>query len=255
MNASIDRHFRLNGAHNVRDLGGYQAGDAVTQWRRLFRADALHRLDATDIDALLEAGLRTVIDLRHAGELEQAPSPFKGSAEVRYINVSLFEQLVPTLTPGGQYADGDVLLDLYLKALALRGEAFRDVLHHIADADQGVVMFHCTAGKDRTGMIAALLLGAAGVDRDTIVADYALTRPAIEPIVAELLADAKTRGIDPEQFSRLLVSEPATMFATLDHIEAKHGGIAAYLSGIGVDAVTIGKLRSRLVAVNGQGEA
>jgi len=255
MNASIDRHLRLKGAYNVRDLGGYQAGNAVTQWRRLFRADALHRLDTADIDALLEAGVRTVIDLRHAGELERAPNPLKDSAEVRYINVSLFEQLDPTPSPDGRYADGDVLLELYLKALALRGEAFRGVLHHIADADKGVVMFHCTAGKDRTGMIAALLLGAAGVDRDTIAADYALTRPAIETMVSGLLADAKVRGMDPEFFSRLLVSEPATMLATLDHIEANYGGVTGYLSKIGVDAATLGKLRDRLVGVNNQGEA
>jgi protein-tyrosine phosphatase len=247
MNAPIDRHFRVNGAHNVRDLGGYRAGDAVTQWRRLFRADALHRLGTADIDALLEAGVRTVIDLRHAGELEQAPNPLKGSSEVRYINVSLFDQLAPSQIFEGQPGDVDILLDLYLRALAGRREAFRDVLHHIADAGDGIVMFHCTAGKDRTGMIAALLLGAAGVDRDTIAADYALTRPAIEPIIAELLADARARGLDAEYFGRLLVSEPGTMLAMLDHIDSNYDGVTGYLNTIGVDTATLAKLRDRLI--------
>jgi protein-tyrosine phosphatase len=109
------------------------------------------------------------------------------------------------------------------------------------------VLFHCTAGKDRTGIVAALLLGMAGVEAGLIVEDYALTADLIAPIVADITAGAVARGADPASFQRLLASEPATMAATLAFIQAEFGSIAAYVERIGLDQVTFERLRNRLL--------
>ncbi|RYG94163.1 MAG: tyrosine-protein phosphatase, partial [Alphaproteobacteria bacterium] len=192
MQPPYTRHLPVVGTYNVRDLGGYRAAMGETRWRRVLRADGLHRLDDAGMAVLVGEGVTTVIDLRHADELAHQPNPFEGNPAVRYHNVSLFDQLSPTPKPGG-----DLLLDLYKLALAERQDAIAAVLTTIAEAPEGVVLFHCTAGKDRTGIVAALLLGLVGVDADMIVEDYALTAGYLAPIMAEITAGAVARGADP----------------------------------------------------------
>jgi protein-tyrosine phosphatase len=236
-----NRHLPIKGTHNVRDLGGYLTATGQTQWRRLLRADALHRVDAEGVAELVGEGVTTVIDLRHGDELVHQPNPFEGHAAVAYHNVSLFDGLAP-----GTMGEGDVLLGLYQQALAERQEPIARVMTLIAEAPAGTVLFHCTAGKDRTGIVAALLLGAAGVHAEDIVADYAQTAALIAPIVADITAGAVARGADPQSFARLLLSEPQTMVATLAHIEAEFGSVPAYLGHIGLSDTTIERLRNRL---------
>jgi protein-tyrosine phosphatase len=249
MSFTYERDLPLSGAYNIRDLGGYPAGAASTQWRRVLRADALHRLDGDGVAALLDAGVRTVIDLRHATELEVAPNPFNGHAAVRYINISLFDNLKPPVAETD--AEGnltDALLDLYKMALAERKVEIAQVLSTIADAPAGAVMFHCTAGKDRTGVIAALLLSASGVAEEAIIADYALTAERIAPLVPEFLEDAGRRGIDVEAFRRLLGSEPETMRGFLVHLVQEYGDVYSYLDQLGLDADLRARLAMRLMA-------
>ncbi|ODT48049.1 tyrosine-protein phosphatase [Devosia sp. 63-57] len=236
------RHLPVPGTHNIRDLGGYATAVGTTRFRRLLRADALHRLDASGIESLLASGVTTVIDLRHDDELAHQPNPFAGHEHVGYHNVSLFDGLAPDLM-----ADGDVLLELYILALQSRQDSIAAVLTHIADAPGGAVLFHCTAGKDRTGIIAALLLSLVGVEAQDIVADYAQTAALIAPIVADITAGAVARGADPERFKRLLASDPETMVATLAFIETEFGSVPAYLEQIGLGEDTITQLRHRLL--------
>ena len=236
------RHLPIPGTHNVRDLGGYATASGPTQFRRLLRADALHRLDETGVVTLVDTGVTTVIDLRHDDELSHQPNPFTTHDAVSYHNVSLLDGLAPSLM-----ADGDLLLELYKLALGRRQGAIAEVLTLIANAPTGTVLFHCTAGKDRTGIIAALLLGLVGVDASDIVDDYAQTAGLIAPIVEEITAGAVARGADPKSFQRLLASEPATMVATLAFIETEFGSVPAYLALIGLDETTITRLRNRLL--------
>ena len=242
MQPAPTRHLPIAGTYNVRDLGGYPAASGQTQWRRMLRADALHRLDAEGIEAMLETGVTTVIDLRHGDELTHQPNPFDGHSDVAYHNVSLLEGLAPSLM-----SEGDLLLELYMLALTQSQSALAQKLQIIADAPPGAVLFHCTAGKDRTGIVAALLLGVAGVEAGLIVEDYALTAGYLAPIMAEITAGAVARGADPVGFQRLLASEPQTMVATLAFIHAEYGSVAAYLDRIGLKPATVDRLRNRLV--------
>lgn len=236
------RHLPIPGTHNVRDLGGYATATGPTQFRRLLRADALHRLDETGVATLVDTGVTTVIDLRHSDELAHQPNPFTGHGTVRYHNISLLDGLAPNLM-----SEGDQLLELYQLALSQRQGAIAEVLTRIADAPAGTVLFHCTAGKDRTGIIAALLLSVAGVEASDIVDDYAQTAALIAPIVADIIAGAAARGTDPESFKRLLASDPATMVATLAFIETEFGSVPAYLALIGLGEATVARLRNRLL--------
>ncbi|MDH7808712.1 MULTISPECIES: tyrosine-protein phosphatase [Rhizobium/Agrobacterium group] len=244
MTAVFERHIHLDGAYNVRDLGGYASASGQTHWRRVLRADGLHRVSQAGLDMLVETGVRLVIDLRHDHEIAAAPNPFVADGRVRYLNVPLFSGLVPQAS---EKKTGGILLDLYLQALSSRGEAIRMVVETIAHAGEGGVLFHCTAGKDRTGIIAALLLAAAGVPRETILADYALTGERITPLIDELVADAIQRGLDAGEFKKLLGSEPGIMAAALDHLDGQYGGAAGYLAHIGLSKECLGKLQMRLL--------
>ena len=247
MTTALERRLVVDGTYNIRDLGGYATAEGETRWRRLLRADGLQRVTPDGMTILRQAGLRRVIDLRHGHELKAAPNPFAKEADVAYLHVSLFEGLAPRARTVNGGENGNVLLDLYIQALSTRGAAIRAVLEAIAGEGDGVVLFHCTAGKDRTGIIAGLLLANAGVPLETILADYALTGELIAPLIAELVADAETRGADIEAFRKVLGSDPAVMAAMFDHIAATYGDVPSYLKRIGLDDATLGRLRSRLL--------
>jgi protein-tyrosine phosphatase len=241
MQPQFDRHVAVAGTFNIRDLGGYASGEGQTRWRRLLRADGLHRLDAAGMATLTGEGVRTVIDLRRDHELESHPNPFRDNPDVAYHNVSLFDALDPAGMTGG-----DVLLDLYLAALTTRHGPIAQALTLIADASEGIVLFHCTAGKDRTGLIAALMLALAGVETAVIAEDYALTGAMIAPLLETFVADAVARGTDIESFRPLLACDPQTMAATLAFLIDNHGSVEAYLRSIGLSDDTIDRLKARL---------
>ncbi|WP_342358739.1 tyrosine-protein phosphatase [Terrarubrum flagellatum] len=247
MSVTFDRLLNVAGAYNVRDLGGYAVREGETSWRRVLRADGLHRLAPESVEQLYDAGVRTVIDLRHADELAHQPNPFSGHRSVAYLNIPLFAQLAPQPAPAAPAKDA--LLDLYLLALTTRKSAIRETLSAIADATEGTVLFHCTAGKDRTGIIAALTLGIAGADRSTIVSDYALTGALIAPMIEDILAGAKARGADIALLTPLLACQAETMLAMLDHLDDNHGGVDGYLADIGLQTTSREKIRARLVGL------
>lgn len=242
------RILPVPGADNIRDLGGYRTRDGhQTQWRRMLRGDGLHKIAPGGDAVLRDAGLRSVIDLRSGQELVEEPNPFADAADIAFSPLPLFSELAPTMQGIKARNSDDLLLDFYLSALRDSVEPIRNILGTIADAPEGAVLFHCTAGKDRTGLIAALLLGTAGVDRDTIIADYTLTGQRIGPLIEELLARTRAHGGDVDTHARFLRSDPATMAATLDHIDRTHGSIPGYLKDVGLEAGQISALRDRLL--------
>ncbi|MFB9950961.1 tyrosine-protein phosphatase [Rhizobium puerariae] len=243
---AYDRLIALEGAHNVRDLGGYPTADgSLTRWRSILRGDALHRLSPADIEALLEHGLTTVIDLRNAHELAMEANPFSGHGRVRYHNTPLFSALAPVEMAAGASADFD-MGDRYCQAIDACQPAIAEVLATIADAPDGIVLFHCSAGKDRTGVISALLLANAGVDDTTIVEDYALTATISGPLIDKLRERALNRGTPAVLADIVLASEPRSMRRTLDHIRDSYGSVEGYFDLLGIDSRMAERLRNRL---------
>ncbi|MGK6312233.1 tyrosine-protein phosphatase [Neorhizobium sp. DT-125] len=241
-----DRLIALEGAHNVRDLGGYRTADGgLTRWRSILRGDALHRLSPADIETLLDHGLTTVIDLRNAHEIAAEANPFAGHARVRYQNTPLFSALAPVELMANA-AQGFDMGNRYCEALDNCRPAIAEVLKAIADAPAGMVLFHCSAGKDRTGVISALLLANAGVDEATIIEDYTLTATISGPLIAQLRERALGRGTAPALVDIVLASEPHSMRQALDHIRDSYGNVRDYFDVLGIDKQTAGKLRNRL---------
>lgn len=235
------RHLALAGSYNIRDLGGYPtAGGGRTRWRALLRADSLHGLDADGQAALLAYGVGSIIDLRRPDERARQPNVFAASAALRYTGIPLL--------PASAAAAPEPIPDLaalYRMLLDRAQGQLRAVLAAVAEAEGGVLV-HCTAGKDRTGVVAALLLALAGVPDAVIVEDYTLTGGYIAPLLARLRAEAAHAGYDAAQFERMLEARPEAMAAMLAYLAERYGGAEAYATAIGLSPREIEALRARL---------
>ncbi len=240
--APPSRRIILPGIHNLRDLGGHAHPGGELAWGRFWRSDSLHELDDASADSLIERGLVTIIDLREPDEAAAQPNPLAG--RLPYHSVPIFAGLDLSL-PAIIDAE-DPLFALYCAALADSAVPFATVMRTMAAAPAGTILFHCTAGKDRTGLVAALLLKLAGVADADIVADYAETARHIGPVLAALESRARARGADVARLSRYWGSDGATMQRLLEHLETRHGGIIPYLSAAGLTAAELQALQLRL---------
>ncbi|MDF1856291.1 tyrosine-protein phosphatase [Pseudooceanicola sp.] len=238
----------LSGVHNIRGLGGHPTGSGErTRDGAYLRGDALRGLDSAGLAALLASGLTTILDLRSHHEVDEAPNPLADHDAVQYRHLPLYDRLA-TIDAMAQGQPGGFDMGLrYRAGLSGCGPAFAEALDFLAQPHPGTVLFHCTAGKDRTGLIAALLLENAEVGRDAVVADYARTASHGAGLIAVLRARSRARGTDPAHAERVLGSRPETMRATLDWLDREHGGAVGYLAAIGVPEATRAALRTRLL--------
>jgi protein-tyrosine phosphatase len=242
------RLIALEGAHNVRDLGGYMAASgATTCWRSLLRADGLHMLSGADVDNLLAEGVATVIDLRGSLEIDREINPFGVDRRVQYHNIPLFSALAPIAGMTGTDGEAFDMAERYRNAIDRCQPAIAAVMSAIADAPEGAVLFHCSAGKDRTGIISAILLAIAGVEDEAIVEDYALTATVARPLIERLREKAIRGGTNPVFVDRFLACEPETMRSTLLHVKGTYGHFPAYLKRIGLSEADIRNLRRRML--------
>lgn len=136
---------------------------------------------------------------------------------------------------------------VYAMFLEIGGPAYRTLLETIAEAD-GRVLFHCAAGKDRTGIAAALLLDLAGVDDETIIEDYTLTEQLLAPLKEQWLPQMRERGFDEERAAALLAAPAEDMAATLRHLRERYGSAEEYARAIGVSSDAVSAVRARLTA-------
>ena len=188
--AERDRRARLlawEDCLNARDLGGYRTADGrETRWGAIVRSDDLSALTPTGRDSLVEHGIRSIVDLRTPAELGQSPNPFARPSDhdVEYINLS-FED--PAAHPS--WPDFAELADEYEWMLHRFEPRVAGIMAAIARAPEGGVLVHCVYGQDRTGLVCAMMLDLAGVDRETIGEDYALSGAVPEPAQRGVDAD------------------------------------------------------------------
>jgi protein-tyrosine phosphatase len=238
--APAERWVPLDGAMNFRDLGGYlTASGATIRWRRLFRSDALDELSSNDRRRLIDdLGLRTVLDLRC--DIERMPSAAWAAARHELPILEL-----PSIEP--VFPDGVPLHDVYLDMLHKRATPIRDVITTIVESEHPLV-FHCSAGKDRTGLIAAVVLGALGVSDHDIARDYALTGRVLPSLLAMLRAGAERAGRRHGAFPAVArTADLETMQAVLRAMRETHGSMLGYALDIGVEPEAIAVLRDRLL--------
>ncbi|MDR1440047.1 MAG: tyrosine-protein phosphatase [Clostridiales bacterium] len=234
----------LENAYNARDLGGYPCEGGVTAWRVFIRSDGLESLSAGDVRFLSEYGVKHVIDLRTPGELLAAPDPQALKSAMGYRNIPLMSGEVADATRAGvslAEAPSDFLPEFYISLLRDGRDTIREIMGAMASAGNGGVVFHCAAGKDRTGVVAALLLGAAGVCREDILANYEVTHTYLRRNAAMM---GSAEGYPPE----LMQSRASSLGRALGYIGTEHGGIPQYLLAAGVTRAQLGEIVGRFVA-------
>jgi protein-tyrosine phosphatase len=240
------RRIEFRKVRNLRDLGGYRTSSGgITAWGCVYRSDSLHNLEADELAKFDALGVETIFDLRRKGEAARDPGP-RPSANVPIPSRRPFESDPTTLRTA---SDGERwLFEDYVRMLELGQEGFQRIFDDLAQA-QRPALFHCSGGKDRTGLTAALLLMALGVERETILQDYELTdtfcgsefmRPYVDLFVS--------RGITRAAAEALVRAPRSAMNDAFTLVDARYGGAERYLEdACGVARSTLDTLRSRLV--------
>jgi protein-tyrosine phosphatase len=250
----MKRLIDLEGCLNFRDLGGYPTADGRrVRWRRVFRSDALHLLTAADVERLQdELRLREVVDLRSSAERRADPRrPLEEiSPPIRAHHAPLFDGEASSSSPGADDRRAEIemrtLADRYVALAEYAKPAIARVVTLIADSE-GPCVYHCAAGKDRTGVISAVLLGVLGVREDLIVADYAATQENLDAIVDRLLSTAGYQTMLSALPPDTMHAEPDTMIEMLARLRERYGSLRDYALDAGVPASSLAQLADCLL--------
>lgn len=233
MNKQKDRRLSWDSCYNARHIGGFVTADQQqTSSKAFVRTDNLSRLSAEGLQALREHGVTTIIDLREAFELDIDPPHFEPtSGQAGYPTYHHISLIDPKDEEGvkGVYKIKELgklycwMLDRFTNSIAL-------IMKTMAQATGGTILFHCHSGRDRTGIIAGLLLALVGVPPDTIAQDYAVSNTYIQPT-----------------YEKELVEQPEVMLEMLAHLDKHYGGAENYLLQAGVTAKELHQLRTHLL--------
>ena len=237
------RLIALEGAQNFRDIGGYRAADGRrVKWGLLFRSADLSKLTEADVATLGNLGIQTVFDLRSTSERRGAPDVFAGRSSTVSLDYDVNSQAISAALRSGPTAESlrAAMSATYpLLATSLQPE-YRQLFNQLLEG-KGATIYHCTAGKDRTGMATALILSALGVPRETIYADYLMSNRFYHPIAAA----TPMGGLPPELSAVLMSVDQNYLRAFLESINAQYGSVDGYLDrAMGIDAAKIARLRA-----------
>ena len=251
--ATPSRVLAWDGCYNVRDLGGLPTRDGrTTGWGCLVRSDIPSRLSETGRQSLVDHGVRTVVDLRYARELEDDwdTYPFRdGARGIRVVHVPFDTGRDHTSLAElrAAYHAARSREELNRLDLDLNGRGIAAAVAAIADAPPGGVLVHCHAGKDRTGIVVALALSAIGVDDDTIADDYAMTAVNLEPLIVEWLDSQSADPLERDRLRKLAHPAREAMLETLHYVEQRCGSAEQFLLRSGVTPGQLARLRARLL--------
>jgi protein-tyrosine phosphatase len=243
------RDIALADTFNLRDLGGYPTVDGRrVRWRRLFRGAGLQRLAGADVEIVRDLGLVTAIDLRTADELATRGRYPSDVLPLAFHHLPMIGAIWDLTDLDPDEAPEHYLVARYREMLVDGSPTIADTMRILSGVERLPAVFYCAAGKDRTGVLAALVLDALRVEPASIVADYHLSKERVEQIRARALAGA---GDVP---SAMLDQPPAFMQAPagamellLAWIREEHGSTPAYLEGIGVSRETLAALADNLL--------
>lgn len=246
---AVERALAWEGCMNVRDLGGHPTADeGTTMFGQIVRADSIRQLTHGGWDALVDYGVRTIIDLRFHDELEADPP---SDVPVEVVHVSLLGALDPEYgteldrLSDAAGDDAQATKIVYLDFLERFRENFATVIRAVADAPAGAVLVHCMAGKDRTGLVVALLLSLAGVPTEEVADDYAVSERNLAEWSRPWI-DSATGPQERERRRRISACPPDAMRGVLEELERRHGGVRGYLLAAGLDEDVLERAAARL---------
>jgi len=238
------RHLRLAGTVNFRDVGGYVGvDDRAVKWETLFRADGLSHLTEPDRAAIRHLGVATVIDLRSSAEIETGSFPVD-EVPVTLHHLPLIDEVADPSTfqsiPG-------FLANSYVEMLETAGPQILRAIEVLADPASQPAIVHCTAGKDRTGVLIALTLGLLGVNDEEIIDDYALSALGMHRLRERLIERYPDAAEAISEADLMFSAAPENMENLLEVIEDRWGSVEGYATHIGISPETIDQLRGSLL--------
>ncbi|MHB8826416.1 MAG: tyrosine-protein phosphatase [Acidimicrobiales bacterium] len=237
------RVIELEEVFNLRDLGGYPTGDGrSTRWRQLFRSDALHRITTADLDTLTGLGITTVIDLRSQSEIAFAGQGLLLNSAITFVTTHDGDD---DRAQDGTMRSVGPLSHRYLDYLA--NERLHIAIKRLADSDCYPAIINCFFGKDRTGVLAALLLEILGVDRSIVISDYALSSSRTGALIARLKEDPLYRETLEQTDPSLLAADPSTMSTFLQAVDERYGGAESWARAGGIVSSDLARLRANLL--------
>jgi protein-tyrosine phosphatase len=249
--SQLRRSMQWSNCYNVREMGGYRTQlGGHTRWRTFIRADNLGRLTPEGKDALVTYGVETIIDLRDRREVEITPtikiSSSSSPTSLTIINLPLME--MDNRNGMGNFDHLMSIEELYLWILGECQSNIARVMKKIADSKDGTIAFYCHSGKDRTGLIAAMLLDIVHVPRSVIAEDYALSARLLEPAGETIFADFALTQEKREKLKGFMGSPPEAILAALHYIDSTYGSVVDYLLAGGVTTDDLHRIKSRFLA-------
>jgi protein-tyrosine phosphatase len=233
----------VEGTYNLRELGGHQAGERVIPWGTFFRSDALAGLTPTGKQSIGDLGIRRIVDLRSDDETIVEPTELPG---VTIVRAPIFTGERPSVLPDRQIT----LAGVYDVMVDAHGDRLAEAVRQVARAGGETVLVHCTAGKDRTGLVVALVLLALGVHRDAVVDDYARTETYLAGEWADgMLAKMHAAGhpVSPDVVELVTASPATLMNRMIDRWEAEWGSATGFLDAHGFTAADHDALQASLL--------
>ena len=232
----------IEGLVNLRDLGGLPtASGKTTLPGRLLRSESPHTVSESGLRSLLDLGIGAVVDLRTTSEREHRPSPL--------VDAGVHTSHAPIFTDDEDYPDHLVTAaEVYCWWLRERQTGVASAMTAIADAPSAPILVHCHAGKDRTGVVVALVLRLAGVPVEAIADDYAISGVQLAEMLARDRVTAVERGMDEVRVERLFTVRREALVQTMARVDSEFGGTVSLLRSAGLDEARIGRLSNLLVS-------
>jgi protein-tyrosine phosphatase len=251
-----ERRPMVDGAPNLRDLGGYETADGRrVKWGRIFRSSHLARLTDRGLDQIRRLGIKFVCDFRTETEARKLPNRFPDSEAVGYLRLPIQHgEFEPTAVfdriKAGDYdwISEDFMLQGYIDSVERHPAVWARFFELLADRRHYPLLFHCTGGKDRTGAAAALLLFALGVPREAVIGDYGLSDGYNSDVRRAIYDHLKPFHVDLARVEPYFTAPESRLRRLLDHIDARYGSAVDYLTKkAGVSAKTIAGLKDDLL--------
>ena len=253
---TAERRVKLEGAFNFRDLGGYQStGGRRIKWGRIYRSDSLTRLTASDRNVLKQIGIKLVCDLRAPAEVKKRPDHLPEDGAIEYLNFPIVSGNFDTVTAHEKIKKGDIdwltedyMIKGYMNNIDAYATTWAALFERLAAPASYPLVFHCTGGKDRAGVCAALILLSLGVSEETVIYDHGLSNEFLADILPKLYSYFSSFGIEKENLLPYLTALRAAITTLLDHIRQRYGSTVDYLKNkAGVSQKTLELLKQQIL--------
>jgi len=251
-----ERRVPMEGTLNFRDLGGYRTTDGRhVKWGRIFRSDGLARLTDPDQTLLKQIGIKLVCDFRAPAEVEKSPNKLPPGGAIQTQGLPVVSHEFDTVAIMERIKKGDtdwinesLMVDGYIRNIESFPDIWGTVINNLIDPQKRPLVFHCTAGKDRTGVCAALILWALGVSEEVVIEDHQLSNIFLAPFLPKMTKYLQPYGVDVEDVMPYLVAPRAAIVAVIERIRTNYGTVDRYLnSKSGVNLKTLALIKKEFL--------